>query len=114
MGAKNFGSPIASISVRIEMEQALVRVTIQEADKDVVLKIEGRAAEPIVAELLRAWQELASSIGQRKLLVDLRGVTFMDATGRRLLAEIHARTGAEFLADSPLTKYYAEEATQST
>lgn len=89
-----------------------MRVTIQQADKAVILKIEGRAAEPTIAELLRAWQELATSIGRRKLLVDLRGVTFMDTTGRRLLADIHAKTGAEFLADRPLTKYYAEEAMQ--
>jgi hypothetical protein len=33
-------------------------------------------------------------------------------TGRRLLAEIHAKTGAEFLADTPMTKYFAEEAMQ--
>ena len=32
--------------------------------------------------------------------------------GRNLLAEIHAKTGAEFLADTPLTKYFAEEAQQ--
>jgi hypothetical protein len=34
----------------------------------------------------------------------------MDAAGRHLLAEIHAKTGADFLADTPMTKYFAEEA----
>jgi anti-anti-sigma regulatory factor len=90
-----------------------VRVTIQEADKAVTFKIEGRAAKPLVAELRRAWQTLAPSLGARKLWVDLRGVTFMDTNGRRFLADIHAKTGAEFIADSPLTKYYAEEAVQA-
>lgn len=89
-----------------------MKITIHEADKAVTLKIEGRAAEPLVAELHRAWQGLAPSLGSRKLSVDLRGVTFMDATGKRLLAEIHAKTGAEFLADTPMTKYFAEEAIQ--
>jgi hypothetical protein len=89
-----------------------VRITIHEGDKGVTLKIEGRAAEPVVAELDRAWQELAPSLGSRKLSGDLRGVTFIDATGRHLLAEIHDKTGAEFLADTPLTKYYAGEAMQ--
>ena len=88
-----------------------MKITIQEADRAVTLKIEGRATEPLVAELHRAWQDLAASVGSRKLSVDLRGVTFMDATGRRL-AEIHAKTGAEFLADTPMTKYFAEEAMQ--
>jgi anti-anti-sigma regulatory factor len=91
-----------------------VRITINEADKLVTLKIEGRAVEPLIAELDRAWQSLAPSLGSRKLSVDLRGVTFMDTTGRNLLAEIHAKTGAEFLADTPMTKYFAEEARQGS
>jgi hypothetical protein len=45
-------------------------------------------------------------------LVDLRGVMYVDGTGRDLLAEIHAKTGAEFVADTPLTKHFAEEARQ--
>jgi hypothetical protein len=44
--------------------------------------------------------------------VDLRGVMYVDETGRKLLAEIHGRTGAEFVADTPLTKHFAEEARQ--
>ena len=78
----------------------------------VTLKIEGRVADPLVNELDRTWNELAPSLGSRKLEVDLRGVTFMDTTGRSLLAEIHAETGAEFLADTPMTKYFAAEAMQ--
>lgn len=34
----------------------------------------------------------------------------MDGRGRRILAEIHRKTGADFLADTPMTKYFAEEA----
>jgi anti-anti-sigma regulatory factor len=90
-----------------------MRITIHETDKIVTLKIEGRVADLLISELNRSWQELAPSLGSKKLSVDLRGVTFMDATGRRLLAEIHAKTGAEFLADTPMTKYFAEEAMQS-
>ncbi len=56
------------------------------------------------------WQSLAPSIGISKLCVDLRGVTHMDAKGRRILAEIHRKAGADFLADTPMTKYFAEEA----
>jgi anti-anti-sigma regulatory factor len=88
----------------------MVRITIHDGEKLVTLKIEGRAAELSITELYRAWQDLAPSLGPRKLSVDLRGVTFIDAAGRRLLAEIHAKTGAEFLADSPMMKHFAEEA----
>ena len=87
-----------------------VRITIHEEGKVVTLKIEGRAVEPLISEIVRAWRDLTPSLGSRKLSVDLRGVTFMDLAGRHLLAEIHARTGAEFLANTPMTKYFAEEA----
>jgi hypothetical protein len=40
--------------------------------------------------------------------MDLRGVTFVDARGTEMLREIQQASGAEVLADSPLTKYFAE------
>ena len=86
------------------------KISVYETDATIVLKIEGRIAKPVIDELNRAWQDLAPSIGSRKLSIDLRGVTFMDRSGRQVLAEIHAKTGAEFLADTPMTKYFAEEA----
>ena len=88
-----------------------MRVTIHQHEPEhVTLQIEGKIAGLHVPVLHKAWQELGPSIGQRRLRVDLRGVTHVDGTGRNLLAEIHARTGAEFLADTPLTKYFAEQA----
>jgi ABC-type transporter Mla MlaB component len=89
-------------------------VTIQQQEgKQVTLKIEGNIEGLPVAELYRAWQELAPTLGERRLHVDIRGVTRINETGRQLLAEIHARTQAEFIADTPLTKYFAEQAQQS-
>ena len=76
----------------------------------VTLKIEGKVSGAKVPELRRAWQTLAPALGSRSLSVDLRGVTSVDTMGRRVLAEIHSETGAKFLADTPLTKYFAEQA----
>ncbi|MBZ5642462.1 MAG: hypothetical protein LAO19_06870 [Acidobacteriia bacterium] len=76
------------------------------------LKIEGKLAGTRVSELDRAWQALEPSLNSGKLVVDLRGLTFADTDGQKTLSEIHSRTGAEFLADTPLTKYYAEIARQ--
>jgi anti-anti-sigma regulatory factor len=91
----------------------MLRVTVNQDDGDfVTLKIEGKLAGERVSELNRAWEALAPSLGSTKLSVDLRGVTFIDAKGKRALAEIHSRTTATFLADTPLTKYFAEEAQQ--
>jgi ABC-type transporter Mla MlaB component len=91
-----------------------MRVTINDREGgQVTLKIEGKVAGPQVPELDRAWHNLASSLGEKRLQIDLRGVTHVDGTGRSLLAEIHAQSGAEFMADTPLTKYFAQEAQRS-
>ena len=34
----------------------------------------------------------------------------MDGDGRRALADIHEATGAKFVADTPMTKYFAAQA----
>jgi hypothetical protein len=75
------------------------------------MKIEGKIAGQQVTELHRAWQGLTSSLGQKRLLVNLCGVTHVDGMGQKLLAEIRTKSGAEFVADTPLTKYFAELAT---
>ena len=74
------------------------------------LKLEGRVTGPWVSEFERSWKSLAPALQSRKLVVDLRGVMHMDSEGRRLLSEIYNQTGAELLADSPMTHYFADEA----
>ena len=74
------------------------------------LKLEGRVTGPWVSEFDRTWRSLAPSLESKKLVVDLCGVIHMDSEARRLLAEIHKKTGADFLADTPMTKYFADEA----
>lgn len=92
------------------MAELTLKITIQDGAESVTLKIEGRVVGPTVRELNGAWQDLAPSLASRKLSVDLRGVTFIDAAGRNVLAEIHSKTNAQFLANTPMTKYFAEEA----
>jgi hypothetical protein len=78
------------------------------------LKLEGRVIGPWVKEFEEVWKSLAASPGTKRLLVDLSGVTYMDSEARDLLAEIHSKTGADFLADTPMTKYFVEEARRSS
>ena len=87
-------------------------MTIHTGGDFVTLKIEGRLSGLHVPELHRAWQELAPSLAQRRLVVDLRGVLHVDKSGQNLLADIHTKAAPEFLADTPLTKYFAEQARQ--
>jgi hypothetical protein len=72
--------------------------------------LEGRVAGPWVGECHRTWKTLAPSLGAKRLRLDIRGVTHIDAPGRQLLTEIHRETGADFLADTPMTKQIAEQA----
>jgi hypothetical protein len=88
-------------------------VTIHEREPErVTLQIEGKISEMHVPELHRAWQELAADLEQRMLCVDICGVTYVGDAGQKLLSEIHASAGAQFNADTPLTKYFAEQAQQ--
>ena len=87
-----------------------MKVTIHNEPQAVTLKIEGRVAGAFVPELRRAWDNLLPSLNARKLIVDLCGTTFLDADGMQVLAEICNKTAAEFVATSPLTKYFAEQA----
>jgi len=74
------------------------------------VRLEGRVTGPWVKECDRACRSVLSSLGSKRLRIDLRGVTHVDPSGRRLLSEIHRRAGATFLADTPMTKYLAREA----
>lgn len=88
----------------------MLRISIQELADTVTMKLEGRISGPWTAELSRAWQELAPALGSRRLSVDLSSLDFVDEGGAQLLKEIHQKTRAEFVAGSPLAKYFAEQA----
>jgi anti-anti-sigma regulatory factor len=79
-----------------------------------MVKLEGKIAGPWASEFDRTWHELAKSLNSRKLCVDLCEVTYVDEAGRKLLREIYQKTGAEIIGDSPLTKYFVEEAMRKT
>ena len=88
----------------------MLKITLHENPEVTTMQLEGKVIGPWVREFDQAWRSLADSLGVRKLCVDLREVTQMDASGRLVLAEIYKKTGADFLADTPITKYFAEEA----
>jgi hypothetical protein len=96
-----------------EADQAkMLRITVQEGDRAQTIKLEGKIAGPWVEEFDRTWHSLAPSLGSKELHLDLRGVAFVDAKGKQLLREICHKTHARVLADSPLTRYFADEAMQ--
>jgi anti-anti-sigma regulatory factor len=88
----------------------MLKITVHENQKGQTIQLEGRITGPWVEELKRTWQSLEPALGLKQLYLDLRDVAFVDAGGRQLLREIYQQTDARFLADSPLTRYFAEEA----
>jgi anti-anti-sigma regulatory factor len=92
----------------------MLRITIHENAAAQTIQLEGKIAGPWVDEFGRTWRSLAASLGSKDLQLDLRGVAFVDAKGRQLLRNIYQRTNACFLSDSPLTRYYAEDAMQQS
>ena len=84
----------------------MLRITISGDSGHTTCKLEGKVAGPWVAELEQSWRtELA---GSPALVVDLSGVSYVDAAGRELLGRMHAR-GAKLAARSPFTKGIVEE-----
>jgi hypothetical protein len=74
------------------------------------LKVEGSVVGPWALELARTWHDLCAPARPKRLLLDIRGVTFADQKGSQVLGEIVRATGAEIIADSPLTQYFASRA----
>lgn len=88
----------------------MLKITIHGDGQDQTIQLEGKIAGPWVEEFDRTWHSLASSLGSKQLHLDLRGVAFVDARGRELLHEIYQKANARFVTDSPLTRYFAEDA----
>jgi hypothetical protein len=77
-----------------------------------VIKLEGRVAGPWANELGRLWEEKAPAIAKKKLSLDLRGTTYADAGGIKVLRTIYSQTKASILTGTPWTEYLAEEVTR--
>jgi ABC-type transporter Mla MlaB component len=79
--------------------------------KSVSLKLEGRLAGPWVDELDACWRQMAANI-QSHRMIDLTGVTFVDADGKALLTRLWQQ-GAELHAAGCLTRCIVEEITKT-
>ena len=98
----------------LSADQTPLKITVDEGQNATTIRLEGRVAGPMVDELSRTWCSLAPSLGRKNLVIDLHDVIFIDKAGVAVLAEIHSKTGAQFRADTPLTKYFAEEAMKNS
>ena len=86
-----------------------MRISTQESADQITFKVEGKIVGDWATEMERYWKSLEPLLDAKKLCVDICGVAYIDGRGKKILQEIFASTGAEILADSPLTKQVANE-----
>ncbi|HST11375.1 MAG TPA: STAS domain-containing protein, partial [Terriglobales bacterium] len=67
----------------------MLRITIEERDNAVVLRLEGQLIGPWVEEVEQCWRNIFTTVGQRSVQVDLSAVSFMDTAGGALLHRMH-------------------------
>jgi anti-anti-sigma regulatory factor len=91
-------------------EKQMLKISMNHETALATLKVEGRVVGPWAAELGKTWRGMWAMSKQPTLQLDLRGVTYVDSNGARVLREIVRSTGAEVFADSPLTQYFANQA----
>ena len=89
----------------------MLKVTIQESPTFLALLIEGRLCSDWASEAQRAWSQAIESAGPRELVVDLSGVTFVDATGEAFLAAA-IKDGATMRADGLLVGHLVRKLQQ--
>ena len=73
------------------------------------LVVEGTLVSPWVAELRSTWSGASSSLEGRKLVVDLRNATLIDAEGEAAICEL-MKEGAKFCCSGVLTKHVLKQA----
>ena len=81
------------------------------ASESVSFILEGRLAGPWVEELRTCWRQIAAN-SQSRAVVNLTGVTFVDADGKALLTRMWQQ-GAELRAAGCLTRCIVDEITGS-
>ncbi len=87
----------------------MLRITVENKPGKLSLTVEGKLAGPWVTALEQSWQDLrnSSSAGDR-LSVNLCAVSFIDASGKALLKEIH-KQGGKLVAEGCLNQAIVRE-----
>jgi len=82
----------------------MLKITRIDTDTEQRLILEGRLANPCIAELSSHWKETRHAHPERDFVVDLRGVLRIDNAGECALALMKAE-GARFLASGIRMKH---------
>jgi anti-anti-sigma regulatory factor len=82
----------------------MLKITTIDTEAQRKLVLDGRIVEPWASELSTAWQQARDSLGTRRLIVDLTGVTVISHAGVRVLLDMKSH-GAEFVCRGVYVKH---------
>lgn len=86
----------------------MLKISIIESRKRRRLVLEGTLTVPWVAELMNVWKAANADLQERKLMVDLRNVTFISEEGKEALSELMSE-GAKFSSAGVFTKHVIQQ-----
>lgn len=89
-------------------EAVILRISIFDWPRETRLLLEGRLAHEWVREAEKAWDSLPVTGGEKHVVIDLCGVSFVDREGERLLEKFSA-AGAILIGSSPLIRGLIDE-----
>jgi anti-anti-sigma regulatory factor len=99
---------LANHLLMLERETPVLRITTRIIAGDVGLFVEGRLAGPCVGELEKCWRRAVAGEAPIPSVIDLTDVSFIDAHGKQLLAQMHEH-GIKLIANGLMSKFLVEE-----
>jgi ABC-type transporter Mla MlaB component len=93
--------PVASPAPPAPRYQSRLKYYIHDSIGVLRLELTGELAEGDIKELTGCWCTARTTLGNRKLVLDLRRLHTVDAAGRQWLNEMSSQERATFLPDRP-------------
>ena len=86
----------------------MLKITLHDSSGELRFRLEGRLSGAWVAEFRQCWQTAQSTVRNRRTVVDLREVDYVDADGDALLRSMY-REGVNLQAHTPLIRELVRE-----
>jgi ABC-type transporter Mla MlaB component len=78
----------------------MLKITLHDSADEFRMCLEGKLSGPWVSELRQCWQTASSTTQDRRSVLDLREVDFVDAAGESLLCDMN-RAGVSIQVSTP-------------
>ena len=96
----------------LSLPSVMLKITLHDSAGELRLRLEGRLSGAWVGELRQCWLTALSTIHDRKTILDLGEVDYVDAEGQSLLAEMFQH-GVSLKAVTPLIREVVQEIERS-